>query len=129
LTVTTSAPENREHIRDRIAFSDGEAENEYSRNVQISPSQSVDEPASLDVEVSADLIPQHGSRLRWSPGHELAGGTVRLGNQALTLIVLQPHCYALVEDGPQLAQRSDGRTFGSLVEAHQWQDAVWAQRM
>ena len=35
LTVTTSTPEKRDHVRGRIAFSDGEADNEYSRNVQI----------------------------------------------------------------------------------------------
>jgi hypothetical protein len=35
LTVTTSTPEKRAHFRDRVAFGDGEAENEYSRNVQI----------------------------------------------------------------------------------------------
>jgi hypothetical protein len=35
LTVTTSTPEKRDHLRGRVAFSDGEAENEYSRNVQI----------------------------------------------------------------------------------------------
>jgi hypothetical protein len=35
LTVTTSTPDKRDHLRGRVAFSDGEAENEYSRNVQI----------------------------------------------------------------------------------------------
>jgi hypothetical protein len=35
LTVTASTPEKRDHVRGRVAFSDGEAENEYSRNVQI----------------------------------------------------------------------------------------------
>lgn len=35
LTVTTSTPEKRDHFRGRVAFGDGEAENEYSRNVQI----------------------------------------------------------------------------------------------
>jgi hypothetical protein len=35
LTVTTSTPKKRDHLRGRVAFSDGEAENEYSRNVQI----------------------------------------------------------------------------------------------
>ena len=35
LTVTTSTPEKRDHLRGRVASSDGEAENEYSRNVQI----------------------------------------------------------------------------------------------
>ena len=35
LTVTTSTPEKRDHLRGRVAFSDGQAENEYSRNVQI----------------------------------------------------------------------------------------------
>ena len=35
LTLTTSTPEKRDHLRGRVAFSDGEAENEYSRNVQI----------------------------------------------------------------------------------------------
>jgi molybdopterin/thiamine biosynthesis adenylyltransferase len=35
LTVTTSTPEKRDHFPERVAFCDGEAENEYSRNVQI----------------------------------------------------------------------------------------------
>jgi hypothetical protein len=36
LTVTTSVESKRSHVGNRIAFSDGEAENEYSQNVQIS---------------------------------------------------------------------------------------------
>lgn len=35
-TVTTSTANKRDHLRSRIAFSDGEAANEYSQNVQIS---------------------------------------------------------------------------------------------
>lgn len=35
VTVTTSTPEKREHLRDVVAFADGEADNEYSRNIQI----------------------------------------------------------------------------------------------
>jgi len=35
LTVTTSTPIRRDHLRSRVAFLDGEADNEYSRNVQI----------------------------------------------------------------------------------------------
>ena len=35
VTVTTSTPEKRDHFRERVVFNDGEAENEYSRNVQI----------------------------------------------------------------------------------------------
>jgi hypothetical protein len=35
LTVTSSTAEKRDHLRERVAFGDGEAENEYSRNVQI----------------------------------------------------------------------------------------------
>ncbi|MGA2067951.1 MAG: ThiF family adenylyltransferase [Thermoguttaceae bacterium] len=35
LTVTTSTADKRDHLRDRVAFGDGEAENEYSRNVQV----------------------------------------------------------------------------------------------
>lgn len=35
LTVATSTPGKRNHLRGRVAFSDGQAENEYSRNVQI----------------------------------------------------------------------------------------------
>jgi molybdopterin/thiamine biosynthesis adenylyltransferase len=35
MTVTTSTPEKRDHFRDRVVFNDGQAENEYSRNVQI----------------------------------------------------------------------------------------------
>jgi hypothetical protein len=35
LTVTASTPGKRDHLRGRVAFSDGEAENEYSRSVQI----------------------------------------------------------------------------------------------
>jgi hypothetical protein len=34
-TVTTSTPNKRDHLRIRTAFSDGEAANEYSQNVQI----------------------------------------------------------------------------------------------
>jgi hypothetical protein len=34
-TVTTSTPNKRDHLRNRVAFADGEAANEYSRNVQI----------------------------------------------------------------------------------------------
>jgi hypothetical protein len=36
LTVTTSTAKKRDHVRSRAAFSDGEAANEYSQNVQIS---------------------------------------------------------------------------------------------
>ncbi|HCR55635.1 TPA: hypothetical protein DIV49_01560 [Candidatus Saccharibacteria bacterium] len=35
VTVTTSTPNHRDHFRTRTSFTDGEAENEYSRNVQI----------------------------------------------------------------------------------------------
>lgn len=35
ITVTTSTANKRDHVRGRIAFADGEAANEYSRNVQI----------------------------------------------------------------------------------------------
>ncbi len=35
VTVTTSSPNKRDHFRSRTAFGDGEAANEYSRNVQI----------------------------------------------------------------------------------------------
>jgi hypothetical protein len=35
ITVTTSTPEKRDHFRERVVFNDGQAENEYSRNVQI----------------------------------------------------------------------------------------------
>jgi hypothetical protein len=35
VTVTTSTPNKRDHFRTRTAFTDGEAVNEYSRNVQI----------------------------------------------------------------------------------------------
>jgi hypothetical protein len=35
VTVTTSTPDKRDHLRGRIGFSDGQADNEYSRNVQI----------------------------------------------------------------------------------------------
>ncbi|MCB9924347.1 MAG: ThiF family adenylyltransferase [Planctomycetaceae bacterium] len=35
VTATTSTPSKRDHFRKRVAFSDGEAANEYSRNVQI----------------------------------------------------------------------------------------------
>jgi hypothetical protein len=35
LRVTSSTPEKREHVRDRISFSDGEDHNEYERNIQI----------------------------------------------------------------------------------------------
>jgi len=35
VTVTTSTPKKRDHVRLRVAFADGEAVNEYSRNVQI----------------------------------------------------------------------------------------------
>lgn len=35
VTVTTSTPGKRDHFRGRTAFSDGEAANEYSQNVQI----------------------------------------------------------------------------------------------
>jgi len=35
VTVTTSTEKKRDHLRSRTAFSDGEAANEYSRNVQI----------------------------------------------------------------------------------------------
>src|SRR5258708_30426695 len=36
VTVTTSTANKRDHVRSRTAFSDGEAANEYSQNVQIS---------------------------------------------------------------------------------------------
>lgn len=36
VTVTTSTAKKRDHVRNRTAFSDGEAANEYSQNVQIS---------------------------------------------------------------------------------------------
>src|SRR6266849_4446095 len=36
ITVTTCAASKRDHVRSRTAFSDGEAANEYSQNVQIS---------------------------------------------------------------------------------------------
>ena len=36
VTVTTSTANKRDHLRSRTAFSDGEAANEYSQNVQIS---------------------------------------------------------------------------------------------
>lgn len=35
LTVTSSTPEKRDHFRTRVALSDGEAQNEYSNNIQI----------------------------------------------------------------------------------------------
>ncbi len=35
ITVTTSTPQKRDHFRERVVFNDGQAENEYSRNVQI----------------------------------------------------------------------------------------------
>ncbi|HVX12044.1 MAG TPA: ThiF family adenylyltransferase [Pirellulales bacterium] len=35
VTVTTSTPNKRDHLRRRVAFADGEAANEYSQNVQI----------------------------------------------------------------------------------------------
>lgn len=35
VTVTTSTAKKRDHLRSRTAFADGEAANEYSRNVQI----------------------------------------------------------------------------------------------
>ena len=35
VTVTTSTANKRDHFRSRTAFSDGEAANEYSQNVQI----------------------------------------------------------------------------------------------
>jgi hypothetical protein len=35
LTVTTSTEKKRDHLRNRVAFGDGEGDNEYSRNVQI----------------------------------------------------------------------------------------------
>ena len=35
VTVTTSTPNKRAHVSSRMAFSDGEAANEYSQNVQI----------------------------------------------------------------------------------------------
>jgi hypothetical protein len=35
VTLTTSTAKKRDHFRDRTAFSDGEAANEYSQNVQI----------------------------------------------------------------------------------------------
>ena len=36
VTVTTSTPNKRDHVPNRVAFSDGEAANEYSNDVQIS---------------------------------------------------------------------------------------------
>jgi hypothetical protein len=36
VTLTTSTPDKRDHLRNRTAFTDGEAANEYSQNVQIS---------------------------------------------------------------------------------------------
>ena len=36
VTVTTSTAKKRDHVGSRTAFSDGEAANEYSQNVQIS---------------------------------------------------------------------------------------------
>jgi len=36
VTVTTSTTNKRDHLRSHTAFSDGEAANEYSQNVQIS---------------------------------------------------------------------------------------------
>jgi hypothetical protein len=36
ITVTTSTANKRDHVPNRVAFSDGEAANEYSKNVQIS---------------------------------------------------------------------------------------------
>jgi len=36
VTVTTSTADKRNHVPNRVAFSDGEAANEYSQNVQIS---------------------------------------------------------------------------------------------
>lgn len=35
LTVTTSEKDKREHVKDRVSFSDGNEENEYSQNIQI----------------------------------------------------------------------------------------------
>jgi hypothetical protein len=35
LRVTTSTPKQREHIKDRISFSDGNEQNEYTNNIQI----------------------------------------------------------------------------------------------
>jgi hypothetical protein len=35
ITMTTSTPAKRDHFRERVVFNDGQAENEYSRNVQI----------------------------------------------------------------------------------------------
>ena len=35
VTITASTPKKRDHLRNRVAFGDGEAENEYSRNIQI----------------------------------------------------------------------------------------------
>jgi hypothetical protein len=35
VTATTSVPQKRDHFRERVAFTNGEAENEYSRNTQI----------------------------------------------------------------------------------------------
>jgi len=35
VTITTSTPAKRDHVRNRVAFVDGEAANEYSRDVQI----------------------------------------------------------------------------------------------
>jgi molybdopterin/thiamine biosynthesis adenylyltransferase len=35
ITITTSTPQKRDHFRERVVFNDGQAENEYSRNVQI----------------------------------------------------------------------------------------------
>lgn len=35
LRVTTSTPEQRDHVRNRVPFSDGDGNNEYARNIQI----------------------------------------------------------------------------------------------
>lgn len=35
ITVTTSTPGKRDHFREYVPFNDGQAENEYSRNIQI----------------------------------------------------------------------------------------------
>jgi hypothetical protein len=35
LRITTSTPKQRDHVRSRISFSDGDGGNEYDRNIQI----------------------------------------------------------------------------------------------
>src|SRR5271157_5448149 len=35
LRITTSTPKQRDHLRNRVSFGDGEGGNEYDRNIQI----------------------------------------------------------------------------------------------